>query len=280
LNTKFFNNSKLSSVPKTTLLLSEIIKFKPNYIILAIPSSGIIDIASAISKQINFKCDIINVAKGLDPKTKNIFSKTIKKIIPKKFCNLITLIGPSFATEVFNKKITIINAISSDITSAKNVAKLFTNNYFKVVPLIDEIGGQIFSALKNILAIVCGYIDNSSINTRAAFFSEGVKEIQVIALSYGAKQSTLTSFCGIGDIYLTCSDKTSRNYSFGVNFRENNKKEIEIIKTVEGIKTLPIIYKYITAKKINAPIFIELYKMLFFTTYNKHNFITNVYNCL
>jgi glycerol-3-phosphate dehydrogenase (NAD(P)+) len=239
-----------------------------------------IEIISTIAKQITFKCDIINVAKGLCNKTNDVFSKTIKKIIPKKFCNLITLIGPSFASEVFNKKITIVNAISDNIINAKKVAKLFNNNYFKVIPNTDEIGGQIFSALKNILAIVCGYIDNCSINTRAAFFSEGVKEIQRIALSYGAKNTTLTEFCGIGDIYLTCSDKTSRNYSFGINIRNNDIKEtIKNAKTVEGLKTLPIIYKYLITKKINAPIFLELYKMLF-SKYNKGNYVTNVYNCL
>jgi glycerol-3-phosphate dehydrogenase (NAD(P)+) len=186
-------------------------------------------------------------------------------------------VGPSFAEEVVNKKLTAVNVLCDNLTIGKKVASLFNNEYFKVTPLQDEIGGQVISALKNVLGIICGFVSTESANTKAAIFAQGVKEIQNIALSYGASQKTMMEFCGIGDIFLTCTDLKSRNFKFGISLREKNANSRSSLKkeTIEGLNALPIVFKYIKLNKICSPLISETYKLIF-TKYNKNNFVKNV----
>ena len=82
----------------------------------------------------------------------------------------------------------------------------------------------------------------------------------------GGKQETLYQFCGIGDIYLTCTSEKSRNFSFGLaigRLGSGQIKEIIKTKTVEGYWATQIAYKIIKKYKIHAPIIIHLYQILY-----------------
>ena len=57
-----------------------------------------------------------------------------------------------------------------------------------------------------------GYKDNS----RAALITRGLAEIARYGVALGANQKTFAGLTGIGDLFLTCSSKTSRNYSCGI----------------------------------------------------------------
>lgn len=217
-NEQYFGNKKLINSPKlVTNNFSQIALQKPQYVLIAVPSSFIMETLSVSLKKMANKPIIINVAKGLDPMTDNVWSKSIYEKLSKKISGLVSLSGPSFAKETFYDYPTIINAISSTYSHAKLVANLFNNNHFKCVPIKDEIGGQILGAFKNIIAIAMGmiyYLYDSS-NTRAAMLSQGTREIINISNTLGGQISTLYEFCGIGDIYLTCTDTKSRNFLFG-----------------------------------------------------------------
>jgi glycerol-3-phosphate dehydrogenase (NAD(P)+) len=188
--------------------------------------------------------------------------------------------GPSFAVDVFAQVPTIVNLLQEDIELASEVAKLFNNYRFACVPSTDVIGGQITSALKNVLAVICGYVDNLSINTKAAIFCEGIKEIYNFVKIYGGKADTIVDFCGIGDIYLTCTDSKSRNFTLGLELQENdydNTPSKLTNKTVEGYVTFPIIYDFIKKNNVKAPLFEEFYDLLYNNSVSKENFIAELF---
>ncbi len=265
-NKKYYGNVKLSfAITKITSNLKDAIT-NSEYIIIAIPTKFINQMINQLKELIGSNVVIINVAKGLDPQTENVWSKTFKSNLDLK--GYVTLIGPSFAYEVFHKQATIVNVVSCDAKIAHQVSLLFNNDYFLAVPLIDEIGAELSAALKNCLAIATGIMKtfHPSINTLSAILAQGAREISDIVKIFGGKQASLLQYCGIGDIFLTCTDSQSRNYSFGQlvsKFGVKTALEREHGQTVEGHHNVEIAYDIIVKNKLNAPLLVNLYRVLY-----------------
>jgi glycerol-3-phosphate dehydrogenase (NAD(P)+) len=192
---------------------------------------------------------------------------------------LVTLIGPSFANEVFKNEPTVLNAVSQRLILAKRVSKLFNNHHFKCIEILDEIGAEMMGASKNVMAIAMGvtYELHTSINTRAALLAQVTKEISRIVKVYGGEVETVLQFCGIGDIYLTCTDDKSRNFSFGKNIARVGVKRAlaNNNKTIEGYESTRVLYNIIKSHHIQAPALTEIYQVLF-NNKNPKFFVRNV----
>ena len=283
VNTQYYGNTKLvSSLKLVTKKSEDIINFKPEYVVIAVPSIHISSTLEMFANKFENTPIYINVAKGFDLKTKNTWSLSISKIIKNNSLGLVTLIGPSFATEVFNKNITVVNTVSDKIELAKKVGALFNTKFFKCVEITDVKGAETISAIKNIMAIGSGilYAQHNSINTRAAILAQIAKEVQSIVKIMGGEPSTLYQFCGIGDIFLTCTDSKSRNFSFGLEigkFGFKNVKKVLKNNTVEGYWAAKVVYQIITAHSIKAPILTHIYKILY-NNESETNFVQNIIN--
>lgn len=266
-NKKYFGNIKLFSKLKAIDSMEKALE-NCEYIILAIPSVFILEVVEKAKMHLNKNDFIIfiNVAKGLDSSTNDVWSKSIKKILKGYNAKIATLIGPSFAIDVLNKKPTIVNVAAKKMETSKMVSHLFNSHFFKCIPINDENGSQVLAALKNLLAIAIGIAkeNHNSINTITALLTAGINEMQEIARIMGAKYKTILQYCGIGDIFLTCTSNQSRNFTFGKEiFREGIYKTLEKNKnTVEGYKVYPVVKQLINKNKLNCPIFSLICKVL------------------
>ena len=76
-------------------------------------------------------------------------------------------------------------------------------------------------------------------------------------LAMGAKRETLAGLSGLGDLVLTCSSTSSRNYSLGKGIGEG-RSAAELMsnrKTVaEGAFTAPVLARLAKEKGIDMPI--------------------------
>lgn len=266
-NKKYFGDRKFSSSLSATDDLRVAIG-NSKYIILATPSSTIDEVLSKLKNNVSKKSNLvlINVSKGLDKESGDILSKKIKKILKGYNIKVVSICGPSFAEEVFLEKPTMINGSSSSKKALNDVCKLFDSNFFKIIPIYDEIGLQVYSALKNLLAIGMGIARElfSSIDTEAALLTIAIEEMSIIGRSMGAKRKTVTDFCSLGDVFLTCSSTMSRNFSFGISVAKNGieKTLSSNSKTVEGYSVSELIAGIINKKKINAPFFTNIINVL------------------
>src|SRR3546814_2524842 len=79
------------------------------------------------------------------------------------------------------------------------------------------IGAEIGGAVKNVLAIACGVVEGRGLgqNARAALISRGFAEMSRFGVARGARPETLAGLSGLGDLVLTCSSQSSRNFSLG-----------------------------------------------------------------
>lgn len=259
----------------------EIVLDKVSMIIIAVPSPFVEDVVQKFlgiinnlarkkDFSLNRSFDVVNVTKGFDPKTHDVWSKTIKRhFSASKFCfNLVSLIGPSFATEVIKQRPTAVNVVSADTATAERVAKVLATDFFFTKVIDDEIGAQVLSALKNFLAIIVGMWDAAfnSTNTHAMILTLGIEEIRKMGNFFCINPKTILDFCGIGDIILTCSSKESRNFTFGTHLYQSNSLQDTLEKhnatTVEGYNLWKIIANLIQQNQLDLPLFQSLVSVL------------------
>lgn len=262
-NKEFFGNKKLVKIPNlVTTDFVEAIKGM-EYIVIAVPSKYIQDTLKAHKKNIKSNIIIINSSKGIDPISGLNYFTLIHKVLPKnKVC---AIAGPSFAKDLFERKHSIVNVICSDIKIAKKTAKLFENKYFKVKPIEDTNGSSLNSALKNGLAVCCGMLDGLgySINTISAVITRGLQEMTHFIMSQEGQMFTTLEYCGLGDVYLTCSSNKSRNFRLGISIAKKGVKKAlsENNLTVEGVEIINDIHPIISKNEEYA-LFNLLYDLL------------------
>ncbi len=196
-------------------------------------------------------------SKGIEQNSGLILSDVVLDVLGKEFQNSVcSFSGPSFADEVSQNLPTSVVAGAYTQSVAQVVADAFTTNFLRVYPNSDIRGVAMGGALKNVIAIACGISDGLNLGNgaRASLMTRGLHEIVKLAKHYGAKHETLYGLSGMGDLFLTCSSSTSRNYSFGKLLSQGRsvndaKKSIEMV--VEGAYTAVSAVQL--SKKANIP---------------------------
>ena len=122
--------------------------------------------------------------------------------------------------------------------------------------------------MKNIYAIGCGIIvgKNFGENAVASVISRSFAEIRSIGKKLGAQPETLSGLSGLGDLFLTCSSKKSRNFSLGFDLAKGKKLEnvLRGKKTIaEGAYTVKAIKKLGVKLKLSLPLNDAIYKILY-----------------
>ncbi|VEU60944.1 glycerol-3-phosphate dehydrogenase [Mycoplasmopsis bovigenitalium] len=255
-----FNNPQNVSATNNLELALE----NSDIMLLAVPSLAISSVLNQVKTILkDKKINVINVAKGFDRDSKKIFSTVISDILGNNLNNIASLIGPSFAIEVFKNNLTIINAVGKNTEFLNELVQLFNNETFQLVPNNDDSGLQVYAALKNVLAIGIGLASTlyEAKNLAPAMISIGLKEIKKIAkvLYPDSLDNSGYELAAIGDIVLTCLNTTSRNFSFGIEVANNGIKNALAAnsKTVEGYNAALILDEIITQHKIKDVVLLQ-----------------------
>ena len=271
-NEAFFHNISLESEIKATNNLEEAL-MDMDYLLITIPTQFVKETLEQVKPLIKKKITVINAAKGFDLGTNMRMSDTIRSVLDENLINpVVSLIGPSHAEEVVVRMLTTVCAVSLDDHTARDVQTLYSNDYFRVYRLNDEVGAEYGVAIKNVIAVAAGVLSGLGYgdNTKAALITRGLAEMVRYGTKKGGKLETYMGLTGVGDLIVTCSSVHSRNFQAGLEigktndaraFMKNNKK------TCEGIRTCRVIYE--DAKKytdIELPIINAIYNVL----YNNH----------
>ena len=267
-NKKYYKDFLFDSCVRATASIHETLKFS-NIIVIALPSHIISKILENLNKIITEEKIFINMSKGIDYKNLTTISEIIENKVDKRYINHIySLTGPSFANEVIERKITKLMLASENMSSSKKIISLFENDYIKIDKTTDIIGIELLSSIKNVIALASGILYGLGYkeNTHAYLITLGIKEMQKIAPFYDIETSTIYSVSGLGDLLLTSSSKTSRNFITGFKVGEGKsiKKAVESTKTiVEGIECSKSLYKFSKLHKIKLPICSAVYNIFY-----------------
>ncbi|MBI5324216.1 MAG: NAD(P)-dependent glycerol-3-phosphate dehydrogenase [Ignavibacteriae bacterium] len=211
---------------------------------------------------------VVSVAKGIEKDTllrvSEIVTDTIK-LPPEQF---VIMTGPSHAEEVARKQPTTVVAASENITIAKSIQSIFMTSYFRIYTSDDIIGCEIGGSLKNVIAIAAGIIDGLGLgdNTKAALITRGLAEITRLGVAIGANAITFSGLSGLGDLFVTCNSKLSRNRFVGEQIGlgksvRDVQKSMEMI--AEGIQTTESAYFLAKKHIVEVPIIEQMYHILF-----------------
>ena len=265
-NNSFLANIKLS---KNICCTNSYTGKFAEYVFVVVPSQHVFtivkDYLKSLPKTHHKKISIVLCSKGFDLKRKKLLSDMIGAHISQS--QIAILSGPSFAMLVAKKKPSAISLASQNIRLANKIRDLLSNNYFRVYLNKDIIGVQVNGALKNVLAIAAGMTDGLGFgeNARAAIISRGLLEIEKVSVSLGGKKRSIMGLSGVGDILLTCTSSSSRNYYFGQKIgqgfavRDIIKNKSTVTEGIENCKAVYFIKKNIEA---DTPILDAVYKVV------------------
>ncbi len=264
-NGKFLPNFKVNERVKATLNFSEGVN-GADMVIFAVPSFAIKSTAKKLKGKIGKDTIIVNLAKGFDKESKQTLGEVIRGELPEHKTKVVSLLGPSFAEEVAEKQYTAITASAIDPTSAKQVQRIISNEYFRIYTNTDTVGAEFCSSLKNVIALASGIADGLGfkVNSRSALITRGMAEIMRYVTKFGGSEKTCFGLAGIGDLILTCTSATSRNYTAGYKIGSSSYEEFAKTntKTVEGIFACEIAYEIAKAHDIYSPIVTAIYKVI------------------
>ena len=164
---------------------------------------------------INDHATLVLCAKGIERDSLKLMSELAEEYIDK--ARLAVLSGPSFAADVARGLPTAVTLAAADATRGAWLASHIGAPHFRTYLSDDIIGAEIGGAIKNVLAIACGIVAGKGLgeSARAALTARGFVEMSRLGAAFGAKPETLNGLSGLGDLILTCSSDTSRNFSLG-----------------------------------------------------------------
>ncbi len=230
---------------------------KSEGILIATPSYVFSNVLENIKPHLNGQHHIAWATKGFDFHNKCFLHETFDKILPTY--NACIISGPTFATEIVEKKPAAIVVASKNKITRDFWARTIQTNTLRAYTNIDIIGVQVGGSVKNIIAIAAGIASGLGFgaNTQAALITRGLAEMTRLGVSLGAKKSTFQGLSGMGDLVLTCSDDLSRNRRFGKELANNNSPEKalnNIGATVEGFNALRLVIEISKKHQIEMPI--------------------------
>lgn len=261
VNERLMPNYKIPEDVKFTTSVKECIKDK-DLLIIAIPAAFVDDLAKAMKPYIKDN-HILIATKGIEQDTGLFINQILEKYLDTT--NIAVMSGPSFAVDIITRMPAGLSLASKKIKTRELAKAALQNKNIKLRETRDVIGVEICGSIKNVIALSAGMLDGMKANdsTKAMFLTEAMHDMEEILESFGAMRRTVTSFSGIGDLFLTCTSTKSRNFSFGKLIGEKRSKEEldEYLKntTVEGFYTLESIYKLLKNKKVSIPIIDLIY---------------------
>jgi glycerol-3-phosphate dehydrogenase (NAD(P)+) len=200
---------------------------------------------------------LVLCAKGIEAGTQLLMSEVARDVRPAS--PIAVLSGPTFAHEVAAGQPTAVTLACAEAGLCGELSARLARPGFRPYASDDVVGAEIGGAVKNVLAIACGVVEGRGLgqNARAALIARGFAEMTRFGLARGAKAETLGGLSGLGDLVLTCSSTSSRNFSLGLGLGQGKSAAALMAdrRTVaEGAFTAPVLREAAQAAGVDMPI--------------------------
>lgn len=187
------------------------------------------------------------------------------EIVAPRSCAMLT--GPNFAHEIAAGLPAAAVLATPDADLRAGLIKALHTPTFRLYGSADITGAALGGAAKNVIAIAAGVVMGAGLgeNARAALITRGLAEIARLAEAMGGKAETISGLSGLGDLLLTCTGTSSRNYSLGFGLGQG-RSLAEILgsrsSVTEGVTTAPALLARASMLKVEMPITQAVTKLL------------------
>ena len=252
-NARFLPDAQLAPTIRATGDLGEVANAQ--VVLAVVPAQHL---RSVLADLPDFSGDLVICAKGIEQSTGALMSDVAHQASPQ--ASLAALSGPTFAHEVAaGLPAAVTLACEGGEEQWERLSPVIARPTFRPYYSHDLVGAEIGGAVKNVPAIACGVVDGLALgqNARNALIARGFAEMVRFGETLGAERATLTGLCGLGDLVLTCSSTSSRNFSLGKAIGEG-QSAAELMQNrhtvAEGAHTAPVLQRLAREKQIDMPI--------------------------
>jgi glycerol-3-phosphate dehydrogenase (NAD(P)+) len=238
-------------------------------VVSSVPTVALRDVWSQAKPFVKEGALVMSATKGIENGTLKLVSDILKESVPASCVSqLCYLSGPSFAIEMARRLPTAVTIAADDEDVAKRAQGIISTDYFRAYTTTDVQGVELGGALKNVVAIASGAAAGLGFgqNTLAALITRGLAEIGRLAVRLGAMPLTLAGLAGMGDLVLTCTSPTSRNYTVGLKLGQGQKLDQilkELGEVAEGVNTARAVKDLAAREGVELPIAEAVYRLLF-----------------
>src|SRR5712691_11671240 len=137
---------------------------------------------------------IVCASKGIENETLLTMNEVLEEVLPPEMHPYLAFLsGPSFAKETMKRMPTAVVVAATWERIARQVQRVFSNDYFRVYTSNDVAGVELGGSLKNVCAIAAGIADGMGFghNTRAAIITRGLAELVRLAVKKGEPDHAL-----------------------------------------------------------------------------------------
>ncbi len=196
-------------------------------------------------------------SKGIEESSGKLLHDVAHEVCPDS--PVAVLSGPTFAHEVAAGLPTAVTLACEDRDLGEALRARINLPQFRTYCTDDVAGAEVGGAVKNVLAIACGVAEGRGLgqNARAALIARGFAEMTRFGMALGGRRETLAGLSGLGDLVLTCSSTSSRNFSLGVAIGEG-RDAAELMRdrrtVAEGAHTAPVLDRMAKERGIDMPL--------------------------
>lgn len=185
---------------------------------------------------------LICCAKGVEAITLRLPLEILAELHPRAVLGFLT--GPNFAGEIAAGRPAASVVSTTDPHLGAVLTAALATSTFRLYTGSDPVGAQLGAAAKNVIAIAASAAIGAGLgqNARAGLITRGLAEIARLTRALGGQAETLMGLSGLGDLLLTCTSETSRNYRFGLALGRGQtpaEAQASISGVVEGVATAP-----------------------------------------
>ena len=185
---------------------------------------------------------VVLCAKGIEAGTGMLPMEVLHALHPGLPATVLT--GPTFAHEVAAGQPAAAVVAGRDAALRDDMIALLATPRFRLYGNDDPVGAQLGGAAKNVMAIAAGAVVGAGLgeNARAALVTRGLAELARLVQACGGRADTAMGLSGLGDLLLTCTGASSRNFSLGLALGRGEALDSILAQrtsVTEGVATAP-----------------------------------------
>ena len=226
-------------------------------LLLVVSAQELPAVAEQLAPHLAPSLPLVICAKGIARPGNRLLDDVLSAAAPGR--PIAILSGPTFAGEVVRALPTAVTIASHDKALAQRIATALGSATFRPYVSTDPVGVQLGGATKNVIAIACGIVAGREAgeNARAALMTRGLAEMTRLGRAMGARPETFAGLAGLGDLSLTATSPTSRNFRLGLALGRGESltaARSHITGVVEGIDTAEAVVELAQRHGVEMPI--------------------------
>ncbi|HXI79941.1 MAG TPA: NAD(P)H-dependent glycerol-3-phosphate dehydrogenase [Verrucomicrobiae bacterium] len=237
-------------------------------VVFATPSAHLRETVERVTSHVAASSDLLSVVKGLEPGTLSRMTEVISAAGGFSLRRVAALSGPNLAGEIARGLPASAVVAAEDPQLADRIVARLGRREFRLYVNSDVLGVELCGALKNVLAIAAGAVDELGFgdNGKAGLMTRGLAEMTRLGVAAGANPVTFAGLAGLGDLIATCGSTLSRNHRLGTELAKGRSwSEIEaaLPGVAEGAYTVDAALALAARYQVEMPIAQEVHNALF-----------------